>query len=541
MLEKKVVLGVDSRLGLLSGINGLANAVKATLGPKGRFVALQRDAGVHVTKDGVTVAKEIFFKDKLADVGARLLKQAAQKTGSIAGDGTTSATVLAQSLINNGHKFITAGAAPIDLKRGMDKALEVAVQHFRANAKLIDGDWDKIRAISKISANNDEQVGNLITDAYMQVGMGGVISVDDSKTSEDHIELVSGMQWDNGYVSPYFITNPKNMSTEYENCFVLVYDGKFHNMKHVVEILDKVAATGRPILFIAEDFDVQTISLLVLNKVRGGLPIVAVKAPAYGTRRKNIMEDICVLTGATLISEFEGLSLDRVGLEHLGEVGSLKVTQNSFTMIDGCGDPQEIERRVEFLKAQLEQADNSWKEEKVKERIAKLQGGIAVIRVGAFTEVEAKEKKDRIDDALHACKAAVMEGYLPGGGTAYIRAIKDLEKIKVNNHDQQLGIDLVIEALKSITYWVSTNAGESGDVVVDRVLRSSKYNYGYNAKEDCYVDMLEAGIIDPTMVCRTALENAVSVAGIILTTQATVINEQQALDEEEMSIDPSMI
>ena len=530
MVNKDVTLGADARGGLKEGINILANAVKATLGPKGRFVLIETEAGPHVTKDGVTVAKSIYLKDPIQNMGAQLAKQAASKTATVAGDGTTTSTVIAQELINLANEAIEKGAAPISITKGIEKAAKLTYEMLKESAEEIDvKDWDKLVNVASISANNDREIGEIIANAFTFTGKDGVLAVEDSKTVETFTEMVQGMQFDNGYMSPYFVTDPNKMVCEYDNAMFLLFDGAIKNPKHIVPILDKVAAMNNtPLVLVAEDFDAQTLSLLVINKLRAGLNLVAVKSPAFGERRKQILEDIAILTGGTVISETQGITLDKVLVQHLGKAKKVKVTSKSTTIIDGLGDQSAIDARIEQLKEQLQNFTDSWNIEKFKERIAKLSKGVAVIKVGAVTEAELKEKKDRIDDALHATRAALQSGIVLGGGMALLNLAGTFVLNSELNDDEQKGAAIFSKALTAPFRTIITNSGANVDYVLTNLIVDSgqehfQYsNLGYDAKNEKFVDMKAAGIIDPLLVVQSALENAVSVANLVILTECTI-------------------
>ena len=511
----------------MSGVDALANAVKVTLGPKGRNVVIQKSFGAPtVTKDGVTVAKEIELEDAIENMGAQMVKEVASKTADIAGDGTTTATVLAQAMIRIGMKNVTAGANPMDLKRGIDKAVKLVTARLKEMSEVIGDDFSKIEQVAAISANNDEEIGKLIADAMRRVSKDGVITVEEAKGTDTYMEEVIGMQFDRGYLSPYFITNGDNMTTEYENPFILIYDKKISNMQEMLPILEQVVQTGRPLLIIAEDVDSQALGVLVVNRLRANLKIVAVKAPGFGDRRKAMLEDIAILTGGTVISEEKGYKLENAGLETLGQCEKITVDKDTTTIVNGRGGDDEIKARIGQIKQQIEGTTSDYDREKLQERLAKLAGGVAVLYIGAATEVEMKEKKDRVDDALHATRAAVEEGIVAGGGIALVRAVDALKGIKGVNADENTGIDIVRFALEAPLRTISENAGVEGSVVVMKV-KNGKDSYGFNARTEEYEDLKKAGVIDPTKVTRVALENAASIAGMLLITEC-VVSEKPA-------------
>ena len=530
-MSKEIRYDSDAREKLKSGIDALANAVKATLGPKGRNVVIQKSFGAPtITKDGVTVAKEIELEDPVENMGAQMVKEVASKTADIAGDGTTTATVLAQAMVAAGMKNVAAGANPMDLKRGIDKAVKAVIAHLKTQTEVIGDDFEKIEQVGSISANNDPQIGSLIADAMKRVSKDGVITVEEAKGTETYVEEVLGMQFDRGYLSPYFVTNTENMTTEYENPLILIYDKKISNVQDIVGILEKVAQQGRPLLMIAEDVESQALGLLVVNRLRGGLKIVAVKAPGFGDRRKAMLEDIAILTGGTVISEEKGYKLENVEIEHLGSCEKIAVDKDNTTMVNGGGEKSNIEGRINQIKQQIETTTSDYDKEKLQERLAKLAGGVAVLYVGAATEVEMKEKKDRVDDALHATRAAVEEGIVVGGGVALVNAMSSLDDIKTINEDEGIGVQIVRKALESPLRIIAQNAGAEGSVVLQKVM-SEKGDIGYNAKDDKYEDLKKAGVIDPTKVTRIALENAGSIAGMILTTEVVISDKPAPADD----------
>ena len=521
MAAKDVVFGTDARTRMVEGVNILANAVKVTLGPKGRNVVLERSFGAPtVTKDGVSVAKEIELKDKLQNMGAQLVKEVASKTNDIAGDGTTTATVLAQAIVREGIKYVAAGLNPMDLKRGIDTAVIALVEELKKQSKATTTSKE-IAQVGSISANSDESVGTIIAEAMDKVGKEGVITVEEGKSLQNELDVVEGMQFDRGYLSPYFINNPEKQSAILDNPFVLLFDKKISNIRDLLPTLEAVAKAGRPLLIVAEDVEGEALATLVVNTIRGILKVVAVKAPGFGDRRKAMLEDIAILTGGKVIAEEVGLSLEKVTLEDLGQAARVEIGKENTTIIDGAGKAEEIEARVKQIRIQIEEATSDYDREKLQERVAKLAGGVAVIKVGAATEVEMKEKKARVEDALHATRAAVEEGIVAGGGVALLRAKQAAGEIKGANADQDAGIKLVLKAIESPLREIVYNAGEEASVVVNNVL-NGKGNYGYNAANGEYGDMIEMGILDPTKVTRTALQNAASVASLMLTTEAMV-------------------
>jgi chaperonin GroEL len=524
-MSKEISFDTEARQKLKSGIDQLANAVRVTLGPKGRNVVIQKSFGAPtITKDGVTVAKEIELEDPVENMGAQMVKEVASKTADIAGDGTTTATVLAQAIVTAGMKSVTSGANPMDLKRGIDKAVKQVIKNLNEQSEVIGDDFKKIQQVGAISANNDEEIGTLISDAMQRVSKDGVITVEEAKGTDTYVDEVLGMQFDRGYLSPYFVTNAEDMITEYENPYILIHDKKISNMQDIVPILEKAVGTGRPLLIIAEDIESQALGVLVVNRLRAQLKVVAVKAPGFGDRRKAMLEDIAVLTGGTVISEEQGYKLDATELEHLGMAEKITVDKDNTTIVNGNGNTDAITSRINQIKQQIETTTSDYDREKLQERLAKLAGGVAVLYVGAATEVEMKEKKDRVDDALHATRAAVEEGIVAGGGVALVRTIAALAKLKGANEDEEIGIQIVRKSLEAPLRIISENAGVEGSVVLQEVLKG-KNDYGYNARTDKYEDLKKAGVIDPTKVTRIALENAASIAGMILTTEC-VINDK---------------
>jgi chaperonin GroEL len=522
-MAKNIKFDIEARDGIKRGVDALANAVKVTLGPKGRNVIIGKSFGAPVvTKDGVSVAKEIELSDELENMGAQMVKEVASRTNDLAGDGTTTATVLAQAIVKEGLKNVAAGANPMDLKRGIDKAVAAIVKDLEKQAKKVGDSSEMIKQVASISSNNDEVVGDLIAKAFGEVGKEGVITVEEAKGTETYVDVVEGMQFDRGYLSPYFVTNSEKMTTELENPYILLFDKKISTMKELMPILEPVAQTGKPLLIIAEDVDGEALATLVVNKLRGSLKIAAVKAPGFGDRRKAMLEDIAILTGGTVISEERGFTLENATLDMLGTCEKVDINKDNTTIVNGSGTAEDIKSRVGQIKSQIENTTSDYDKEKLQERLAKLAGGVAVLYVGAASEVEMKEKKDRVDDALNATRAAVEEGIVAGGGVALVRAKAVLSKVKANNADEETGIAIVARAVESPLRTIVENAGGEGSVVVSKVLESTG-NYGYDAKNDKYVDMLKEGIIDPKKVTRVALENAASVAGMILTTECALI------------------
>ena len=523
-MAKEIKFDIEARDGLKRGVDALANAVKVTLGPKGRNVIISKSfGGPTVTKDGVSVAKEVELQDPLENMGAQMVKEVASKTNDLAGDGTTTATVLAQAIVKEGLKNVAAGANPMDLKRGIDKAVEALVEDLGKQAQAVGDSSEKIKQVASISANNDETIGELIATAFSKVGKEGVITVEEAKGTDTYVDVVEGMQFDRGYLSPYFVTNADKMIAELDNPFILLYDKKISNLQELLPILEPVAQSGRPLLIIAEDVDGQALATLVVNKLRGGLKIAAVKAPGFGDRRKAMLEDIAILTGGTVIAEESGFSLENATLAMLGTAETITIDKDNTTIVNGNGDAENIKARVNQIKAQIETTTSDYDREKLQERLAKLAGGVAVLYVGAASEVEMKEKKDRVDDALHATRAAVEEGIVAGGGVALVRAKSVLSDLKSENEDEATGIQIVNRAIEAPLRTIVENAGGEGSVVISKVLEG-KNDFGFNAKTGEYVEMLKAGIIDPKKVTRVALENAASVAGMILTTECALID-----------------
>jgi len=523
-MAKDIKFDIEARDGIKRGVDALANAVKVTLGPRGRNVIISKSFGAPVvTKDGVSVAKEIELEDPLENMGAQMVKEVASKTNDLAGDGTTTATVLAQAIVKEGLKNVAAGANPMDLKRGIDKAVEAITKDLEKQTKEVGSSSDQIKQVASISANNDELIGELIAEAFAKVGKEGVITVEEAKGTETYVDVVEGMQFDRGYLSPYFVTNSEKMTTDLENPYILIFDKKISTMKDLMPILEPVAQSGKPLLIIAEDVDGEALATLVVNKLRGSLKIAAVKAPGFGDRRKAMLEDIAIITGGTVISEERGFTLENATLDQLGTAEKVSIDKDNTTIVNGSGDNDTIKNRVNQIKAQIESTTSDYDKEKLQERLAKLAGGVAVLYVGAASEVEMKEKKDRVDDALHATRAAVEEGIVAGGGVALVRAKAVLEKLKAENIDEGTGIQIVARAIESPLRTIVENAGGEGSVVINKVLEGKK-DFGYDAKTETYVDMLKAGIIDPKKVTRVALENAASVSGMILTTECALID-----------------
>ncbi|HVY43373.1 MAG TPA: chaperonin GroEL [Hyphomicrobiaceae bacterium] len=522
MAAKDVRFSQDAREKMLRGVDILANAVRVTLGPKGRNVVIEKSFGApRITKDGVTVAKEIELEDKFENMGAQMLREVASKTSDVAGDGTTTATVLAQAIVKEGAKSVAAGANPMDLRRGVDRAVAVVVEELKAKAKKVTSN-DEIAQVGTISANGDREVGRIIAEAMKKVGNEGVITVEEAKSLETELDVVEGMQFDRGYISPYFVTNADKMTTELDAPYILIHEKKLSGLQPMLPLLEAVVQTGKPLLIIAEEVEGEALATLVVNKLRGGLKVAAVKAPGFGDRRKAMLEDIAVLTGGTVVSEDLGIKLENVTLNMLGKAKRVSIDKENTTIVDGAGKKPDIEARVKQIKAQIEETTSDYDREKLQERLAKLAGGVAVIKVGGATEVEVKERKDRVDDALHATRAAVEEGIVPGGGVALLRAISALDKLRTENDDQKVGIAIVKKALQWPARQIVQNAGEDGSVVVGKVLESSKYAFGYNAQTGEYGDLVAEGVIDPAKVVRCALQDAASVAGLLITTEAMI-------------------
>lgn len=525
-MAKEILFNIDARNQLKEGVDALANAVKVTLGPKGRNVIIEKKFGApHITKDGVTVAKEIELEDPYQNTGAQLVKEVASKTGDDAGDGTTTATVLAQAIVAEGVKNVTAGANPMDLKRGIDKAVAKVVESIKKQAKQVDDNYDSVEQVATVSANNDEVIGKLIADAVRKVSKDGVITIEEAKGTETSIGIVEGMQFDRGYLSPYFVTNTEKMECEMENPYILIYDKKISNLKEFLPILEPAVQSGRPLLVIAEDVDSEALTTLVVNRLRSQLKICAVKAPGFGDRRKEMLEDIAILTGGMVISEEKGLKLEQATLEMLGTAERVTISKDNTTIVSGAGESELIKQRCEQIKAQMASTTSDYDREKLQERLAKLSGGVAVLYVGAASEVEMKEKKDRVDDALCATRAAIEEGIVPGGGVAYIRAIDTLSDLTGDNSDEETGISIIKRAIEEPLRQIVANAGKEGAVVVQKV-REGKADYGYNARHDRYENLLAVGVVDPAKVTRVALENAASIAGMFLTTECVIVDKK---------------
>jgi chaperonin GroEL len=524
-MSKQILFNLEARNKMKKGVDTLANAVKVTLGPKGRNVVIEKKFGApSVTKDGVTVAKEIELEDPIENMGAQMVKEVASKTADVAGDGTTTATVLAQAIITEGLKNVAAGANPMDIKRGIDKAVDLIIANLRAQSQTVGNDIKKIQQVASISANNDNEIGKLIAEAMQKVGKDGVITVEEARGTETTIEIVEGMQFDRGYISPYFVTNSDKMECELQSPFILIYDKKISAMKDILHILEKVAQQGAPLVIIAEDLEGEAMATLVVNKLRGTLKVAAVKAPGFGDRRKEMLQDIAILTKGVVISEDQGFKLENADLTYLGRAERITIDKDNTIIVGGKGKKDDINARIGQIKSQIEATTSEYDKEKLQERLAKLSGGVAVLNVGAATEVEMKEKKDRVDDALHATRAAVEEGIVPGGGIAFIRAIDVLEKKKGVNEDETTGIGIVRRALEAPLRTIVSNAGVEGSIVVQKV-REGKADYGYNARTDVYEKLLTAGVIDPTKVTRVALENAASIAGMLLTTECVIADK----------------
>ena len=539
-MAKEISFNTDARDQLKKGVDELANAVKVTLGPKGRNVIIEKKYGApHITKDGVTVAKEIELDNAMENLGAQLVKEVASKTGDQAGDGTTTATVLAQSIVGVGLKNVTAGANPMDLKRGIDKAVAKVVDDIKKHAREVGDNYDKIEQVATISANNDAEIGKLVADAMRRVSKDGVITIEEGKGTDTTIEVVEGMQFDRGYISPYFVTNAETMEVEMEKPYILIYDKKISNLKELLPILEPAVQSGRPLLIIAEDVDSEALTTLVVNRLRAQLKICAVKAPGFGDRRKEMLEDIAVLTGGVVISEEKGIKLESATLDLLGTAEKVTVNKDNTTIVNGAGKKENIAARVAQIKSQIANTTSDYDREKLQERLAKLSGGVAVLYVGAASEVEMKEKKDRVDDALSATRAAIEEGIVPGGGVAYIRAIDALEGLKADNDDERTGIEIVKRAIEEPLRQIVVNAGKEGAVVVQKV-RDGKDDFGYNARADKYENMFAAGVVDPAKVARVALENAASIAGMFLTTECVIVDKKEENPAPQMPMNPGM-
>ncbi len=526
-MAKEIKFNIEARALLKEGVDQLADTVKVTLGPKGRHVVLEKKYGApQITKDGVTVAKDIELSDPYRNMGAQMVKEVASKTGDDAGDGTTTATLLAQAIINVGLKNVTAGANPMDIRRGIDKAVARVVKSLKSQAKVIGDDLNKIEQVARISANDDEEIGKLIAEAMSKVKKEGVITVEEAKGTTTSVEVVEGMQFDRGYISAYFVTNAEKMEADLDTPYILIHDKKISTMKDMLPVLESTAQTGNPLLIIAEDIEGEALATLVVNRLRGSLKVCAVKAPGFGDRRKEMLEDIAILTGGTVISEEKGLKLENTTLDLLGRAEKVTIDKENTTIVNGSGDKAQIKARVNQIKQQMTTTTSDYDKEKLQERLAKLSGGVAVLYIGAASEVEMKEKKDRVDDSLHATRAAIEEGIVPGGGVAYIRAIKTLEGLKGDNEDQTIGIEIIKRAIEEPLRQIAINSGKEGAVVVQAV-KAGKNDFGYNAQTDNYENLLEAGVIDPVKVARIALENAASVAGMFLTTEAVVVEEKE--------------
>ena len=537
-MAKEILFNIDARDQLKKGIDTLANAVKVTLGPKGRNVIIEKKFGApHITKDGVTVAKEVELADAYQNTGAQLVKEVASKTGDDAGDGTTTATVLAQAIVAEGLKNVTAGASPMDIKRGIDKAVAKVVESIKAQSETVGDNYDKIEQVGTVSANNDPVIDKLIADAMRKVSKDGVITIEEAKGTDTTIGVVEGMQFDRGYLSAYFVTNTEKMECEMEKPYILIYDKKISNLKDFLPILEPAVQTGRPLLVIAEDVDSEALTTLVVNRLRSQLKICAVKAPGFGDRRKEMLEDIAVLTGGVVISEEKGLKLEQATIEMLGTADKVTVSKDNTTIVNGAGDKENIKERCEQIKAQIAATKSDYDKEKLQERLAKLSGGVAVLYVGAASEVEMKEKKDRVDDALRATRAAIEEGIVPGGGVTYIRALESLEGMEGDNADETTGIHIIKRAIEEPLRQICANAGKEGAVVVQKV-REGKGDFGYNARTDVYENLHAAGVVDPAKVTRVALENAASIAGMFLTTECVIVEKKE--DKPEMPMNPGM-
>ena len=539
-MAKEITFDIDAREQLKQGVDALANAVKVTLGPKGRNVIIEKKYGApQITKDGVTVAKEIELEDSVNNLGAQLVKEVATKTGDAAGDGTTTATVLAQAIINVGLKNVTSGANPMDLKRGIDKAVAEVVKAIRKQSQIVGNDYDKIEQVATISANNDSEIGALIAEAMKKVSKDGVITIEEAKGTDTTIEVVEGMQFDRGYISPYFVTNTEKMECEMENPYILIHDKKISSLKELLPILEPAVQSGRPLLIIAEDVDSEALTTLVVNRLRSNLKISAVKAPGFGDRRKEMLEDIAILTGGMVISEERGLKLESATLEMLGTAEKVTIDKDNTIIVNGAGKKQSIVDRINQIKAQIAATTSDYDREKLQERLAKLSGGVAVLYVGAGSEVEMKEKKDRVDDALSATRAAIEEGIVPGGGVSYIRAIEAVAKLKGDNDDEKTGIEIIRRAIEEPLRQIVTNAGKEGAVVVQKVSEGTG-DFGYNARMDKYENLLAAGVVDPAKVTRVALENAASIAGMFLTTECVIVDKKEENPAPQMPMGGGM-
>ncbi|MBY5312564.1 chaperonin GroEL [Rhizobium leguminosarum] len=540
MAAKEIKFSTEAREKMLRGVDILANAVKATLGPKGRNVVIERSFGApRITKDGVSVAKEIELEDKFENMGAQMVREVASKTSDVAGDGTTTATVLAQAIVKEGAKAVTSGMNPMDLKRGIDLAVAAIVAELKANARKISNN-SEIAQVGTISANGDAEIGHFLAEAMEKVGNDGVITVEEAKTAETELEVVEGMQFDRGYLSPYFVTNADKMRVEFEDPYILIHEKKLSNLQSMLPVLEAVVQSSKPLLIIAEDVEGEALATLVVNKLRGGLKIAAVKAPGFGDRRKAMLEDIAILTAGTVISEDLGIKLESVTLDMLGRAKKVSIEKENTTIVDGAGAKSDIEGRVAQIKAQIEETTSDYDREKLQERLAKLAGGVAVIRVGGSTEVEVKEKKDRVDDALHATRAAVEEGILPGGGVALLRAVKALDNVKTANGDQRVGVDIVRRAVEAPARQIAENAGAEGSVIVGKLREKSEFSYGWNAQTGEYGDLYAQGVIDPAKVVRTALQDAASIAGLLVTTEAMIADKPKKDAPPPMPAGPGM-
>ncbi len=540
MAAKEVKFNTEAREKMLRGVDTLANAVKVTLGPKGRNVVIDKSFGApRITKDGVSVAKEIELEDKFENMGAQMLREVASKTNDLAGDGTTTATVLAQAIVKEGAKAVASGMNPMDLKRGIDLAVDAVVKELKGNARKI-SDNSEIAQVGTISANGDAEIGRYLAEAMEKVGNEGVITVEEAKTAETELEVVEGMQFDRGYLSPYFVTNAEKMRVELEDPYILIHEKKLSNLQSMLPVLEAVVQSGKPLLIVAEDVEGEALATLVVNKLRGGLKIAAVKAPGFGDRRKAMLEDIAILTGGTVVSEDLGVKLENVTLNMLGRAKKVAIEKENTTIIDGAGSKSEIDGRVTQIRAQIEETTSDYDREKLQERLAKLAGGVAVIRVGGSTEVEVKEKKDRVDDALHATRAAVEEGILPGGGVALLRAVKALDGLKTENDDQRVGIDIVRRAIEAPVRQIAENAGAEGSIIVGKLREKADFSYGWNAQTGEYGDLYAQGVIDPVKVVRTALQDAASVAGLLVTTEAMIAEKPKKEAAPAMPAGPGM-
>ncbi len=538
MKGKEIIFESEARDRMKKGVDALANAVKVTLGPKGRNVIIEKTYGApQITKDGVTVAKEIEMKDAVENMGAQMVKEVASKTADVAGDGTTTATVLAQSIITTGLKNVTAGANPMDLKRGIEKAVAIVVADLKKQSKEVGNSIEKIQQVATVSANNDQTIGKLLAEAMEKVSKEGVITIEEAKGIETTVKVVEGMQFDRGYISPYFVTDAEKMEVVYETPYILIHDKKISSMKDLLPILEKVVQTGRPLLIIAEDVDGEALATLVVNKIRGSLKIAAVKAPGFGDRRKEMLQDLAILTGGTVVSEEQGYRLEDADLSYLGQAEKINIDKDNTTIVSGKGAKEDILARVSQIKAQIETTTSDYDREKLQERLAKLSGGVAVVYVGAASEMEMKEKKDRFEDALHATRAAIEEGTIPGGGVAYIRAIHSLENVKTENADEELGIKIVKRALEEPLRQIVANAGFEGSIIVQKV-KDGKDDFGFNARTEVYENLYSSGVIDPTKVARVALENAASIAGMLLTTECVIFEAKD--DKEPAMPNPGM-